>query len=71
MAVTLITLKEAIRVLNDAHFIDPIKEGRDAFSEKSIYNAVHGKKLKRYGPRHILQLDKAELLRLFGPKKAS
>lgn len=71
MAKKLISLKEAIIVLNDAHDINPENAGRDAYSTRSIYNAIHKKRIKRYGPRHFVQVDKEELLRLFGPKKAS
>lgn len=67
----LVTLKEVIELLNDAHDIDPKKLGRNAYSEKTIYNAVHSKRVKRYGPRHIAQFDAEEIMRVFGPKKAS
>lgn len=70
MAKKLVTLKEAIELLNDAHGIDPVKLGRNVFSERTLYNAVHNKRIKRYGPRHIVQFDSDEILRVFGPKKA-
>lgn len=67
----LVTLKDAIDVVNQAHGIDPEKVGRAAISMQTIYNAISAKKLKRYGPRRIAQVDVDELLRVFGPKKAS
>lgn len=32
------------------------------YSTKTIYNKVAAKELRRYGPRHMLQLDKEEVL---------
>ena len=71
MAKNLVTLKEAIQILNEVHQIDPKKLGRNAFATQTIYNAIAKKKLKRYGPYHILQVDVEELLRVFGPKKVA
>lgn len=66
----LVTLKEAIELVNQAHNIDPEKDGKTALSAQTIYNAINTKKMKRYGPRHILQVNVDELLKVFGPKKA-
>lgn len=65
----LVTLKEAVEVLNKAHDIDPEKEGRNAYSIKTIYNAIHARKLRRYGLPHIAKVDSDELLKLLGPKQ--
>lgn len=67
----LITLKDALDVLNEAHGIDPEEFGRSVYSKQTLYNAFHTKRLTRYGPHHIAKVDKEELLRVLGPKKAS
>lgn len=67
----LISLKEAVDYLNVIHHNDPKKSGRDAFCIGHIYNCIHKKKLHRYGPRHLAQVDKHELEKLLGPKKAT
>lgn len=67
----LVTLKEAVELLNQAHQNDKTKTGKDVFGEGSIYNAVSKKRLRRHGPRHMLQLEKEQLLDVFGPKKVS
>lgn len=66
-----LTINEALEFLNEAHGVDPAALGRNAYSKQAIYNAVHTKKLNRFGPRHILQLDADELLKVFGPKKVA
>lgn len=66
----LITLKQAIGILNEAHGIDPEIEGRSVYSLQTLYNAISTKKLNRYGPTHMAKVDKEELLKVFGPKRA-
>jgi len=61
----LLTVNGAIRFLNEKMQIDPKLEGRDAISKQTIYNAVSKGELKRYGPKHILQIDEQELERRF------
>lgn len=65
----LVSLKEAIRVLNEAHCHDPEIEGKDIYAIGTLYNAISQKKLKGYGPRHARKVDVDELLLEFGPKE--
>lgn len=58
----LITIDEAIELLNERHQFDAKKHGRDIYSKKTIYNKIHKGELKRYGPRHLAQLDEAEVI---------
>lgn len=67
----LISIKEAVIFLNEIHHNDPVKSGRDAFTAGHIYNCIYKKKLQRYGPRHLAQVDKFEIEKLLGPKKAA
>lgn len=67
----LVTLDQAVDLLNKAHQIDPEVCGRDAYSKQTLYNAIYKKKLARFGPKHILQIDVDELLLKYGPKKVS
>lgn len=71
MSKDLITLKEAVDFLNQLHGIDPAKVGRNAFGMQHLYNLIHQKKLRRHGPRHIVQVEKQQLEILLGPKKAT
>lgn len=64
----LLTLKEAIELLNRVYQIDPAKHGRDVFAKGTIYNMISRGELKRYGPRHILQLDESEVLAKLGQR---
>lgn len=57
-----LTVKEAIKLLNEKMQINPEVEGRNAYSVQTLYNMVYRGELKRYGPRHILQLDEMELV---------
>jgi hypothetical protein len=65
----LITLKEAIVYLNEVHGIDPVKAGKDVYSVQTLYNYIHTKKLKRYGPHHMAKVDTEDLFRVLGPKQ--
>jgi hypothetical protein len=67
----LLTLKQAVEFLNEVHQNDKTKTGKDVYGEGTLYNAVSSKKLRRHGPRHMLQLEKDQLLDVFGPKKVS
>ncbi len=67
----LITLKQAVELLNQAYGIDPAIDGRPAYAIGTLYNAIAQKKLKRYGPTHLAQVDSEELLRVYGPKKGA
>ena len=61
----LLTVNGAIRFLNEKMQIDPKVEGRSAISKQTIYNAVSRGELKRYGSKHILQIEESELIRRF------
>ncbi len=65
----LVSLKEAIDVLNDAFQNNPEKSGRDAISKGTLYNAISSKRLTAHGSSHFRQVEVEELLREFGPKK--
>jgi hypothetical protein len=67
----LITLKQAVNLLNEAHGVDPYTDGRNAFNIGSLYNAISKKKLKRFGPRHLAQVDQDDVLRIFGPQRSA
>ena len=67
----LLSLKEAVKFLNEIHQNDPLKSGRDVFSIGHIYNCIHQKRLQRFGPRHHAQVEKNELVKVLGPKKAT
>ncbi|MGZ3744429.1 MAG: hypothetical protein ACXVB1_00065 [Pseudobdellovibrionaceae bacterium] len=66
-----ITLEQGVKALNKAYDFDPKKYGRDAYSIRTIYNAISAKKLQRKGPRHAALILENELLDLFGPKKTA
>jgi len=66
-----ITLEQAVKALNKAYDFDPKKHGRDAYSIKTIYNAISAKKLQRSGPRSAALVLENEVLRLFGPQKSA
>ena len=67
----LVTLDVAVKILNEEHQNDPAETGRTVISKKTLYNAICSKKLKRYGPFHMAQVDVEELLKIYGPKQAS
>lgn len=67
----LLTLKQAVDFLNELHGIDPEKVGRNAYGTQHLYNMIHNGKLNRHGPRHIVQIEKDQLVNLLGPKKAT
>lgn len=69
--VKVVSLKEAIQILNDAYQNDPEKSGRNAIAMQTIYNALSNGRLTRHGSRHFRQVDVNELLNVFGPRKAS
>lgn len=71
MSKELLTLKEAVDFLNELHGIDPNRAGRNAFGIQHLYNMIHQKKLRRHGPRHIVQVEKQQIENLLGPKKAT
>lgn len=58
----LITLDEAIDLINKHYGYDPEKHGKGVYTKKTIYNMVHKGKLGRHGPRHMLQLDEDEVI---------
>lgn len=67
----LVTLKEAIQIINESFGYDPAKnDNKDLISIKTIYNALAAKKIKKYGKHSYRQVDVAEILMLFGPQKA-
>lgn len=66
-----ITIEQAIKLLNKVYDIDPKKHGRNAYSAKTIYNAISAKRLQRKGPRHGALILESEILSLFGPKKSA
>ena len=66
----LVSLKEAVQLLNEVYSNDPQKSGRDIISLKTLYNKIHLGKLKRHGPRHFCQVDADEILDMFGPRSA-
>jgi hypothetical protein len=67
----LVTLVEAVQIVNEAFQNDPEKSGRSAISKQTIYNALHSGRLTKYGSRHFRQVDVEELLNNFGPKKSA
>lgn len=69
MAARKVLLDEAIKIVNEAFDNDPEKSGRSFLSKGTLYNAFNKKRLTRYGSYHNAQVDVAELLREFGPKK--
>lgn len=66
-----VSLKEAIEVVNEAFQNDPAKSGRNVINIGSLYQALHHGKLKRYGSKSFRQVEVEELLSVFGPDKAS
>ena len=58
----LITLDEAVKLINEKHQNNPQISGRDVYSKRTLYNKIFQKQLKRYGPKHMAQLDEAEVL---------
>lgn len=67
----LVTLKEAVEILNDAFQNDPNKTGRSVISIGGLYNALYKGKLTKYGSRHFRQVDVDELLAVYGPQKSA
>jgi hypothetical protein len=67
----LVSLVEAIVLLNEAYQNNPEKSGRDVVSKKTIYNALSSGRLKRYGSFHFRQVDVDELLKEFGPDRTA
>lgn len=65
MSRKLLTIDEAIVFLNNIHQINP-DSGRNVYSKKTLYNMIHKKRLKRFGPRHLVQLDQDDLIRVLG-----
>lgn len=51
----LLSLKEAVKYINELHQWNSEKEGRDILSVGHLYNCINKKKIKRYGPRHAAQ----------------
>lgn len=66
----LVSIKDGIKILNEAYGLDREEIGRDVYSPQTIYNAIYKRVLKRYGPKHFVMLDVDELLSVFGPKRA-
>ena len=65
----LVTLVEAVEIIDKAFDNDPEKSKREhVITKRTIYNALSSKKLTPYGTRHYRQVDVEELLNLFGPK---
>lgn len=62
----LIGLKEAVHVLNSHFQNDPAKSGRNVYSLGTLYNKISSGELKRHGPRHMVLVDKEELLQALG-----
>ena len=69
--VKIVSLVEAVDLLNKAYDNDPAKSGRDVISKKTLYNAISARKLKRHGRYSFAQVEVDQLLQVFGPKKAS
>lgn len=67
----LVSLKEAVILLNDAYGNDKEKSGRDVVSIKTMYNKINLGQIVRYGPKHFCMVDVNEILSLFGPKKSA
>lgn len=68
---TIVSLREALFELNRAWKNDPTKTGRSIIAQKTIYNAISAKKIRRHGPKHFVQVELEQILDLYGPKKAS
>lgn len=66
-----ITLDQAVKLLNKVWEIDPKKHGRDAYSKKTLYNAISAKALQRKGPAHGALVLEEEILRKYGPNKSA
>jgi len=67
--IKLVSLDEAIKVVNEAFQNDPAESGRSVLSKGTLYNAFNKKRLTRHGTFHFAQVDVEELLREFGPKR--
>lgn len=67
----LVSLKEAVELLNKSFGNDPGVSGKNVISLGCLYNALYKKRLTKHGARHFRQVDVDELLAVFGPKKAS
>ena len=65
-----ISLVEAVDMLNEAFGNDPKKSGRNVVSKKTLYNKICKKEIKAYGSKHFRQVDKDEILRVWGPQTA-
>lgn len=64
-----ISAKAALNFINEIHNVDPDNAGRPVIKLQTIYNAINLKRLKRYGPRHMVLLDPDDIRSVFGPKK--
>lgn len=67
----LVSLVEAVKLINEAYQNNPEVSGRDVISIKTIYNALSSGRLTRYGSFHFRQVDADELLKEFGPDKTA
>lgn len=67
----LVSLKEAVKMLNEAHCNNPEVTKRNVLSVRALYNLLSAKKIGKYGPRHMRQVDMDELLAKYGPKKSA
>lgn len=67
---SLLTLDEAIKILNKVYHWDESARGKPIYSKQTIYNAIYKGKLTRHGPKHRLLIDKSELLERFGKNVA-
>lgn len=67
----LVSLKEAIQILNNEFGNDPEKSGRNVVAIGTLYNAISNRRLKAYGSRHFRQVDVQELLHEFGPTESA
>jgi hypothetical protein len=59
----LLTIQQSISYINELFGVDV-----DVYKRQTIYNAIHQKRLKNYGPRHMVLLSCDELESVFGPK---
>ena len=67
----LVSLDEAVQIINEAWGNDPKKSGRDFISKKTIYNAIYDEKIKREGRAKFAMVFVDEILSLWGPKKSA
>lgn len=71
MAKRLVSINEAVIVLNNAWGNDPNVSGRNIAAKKTIYNAISLKRLKRHGNKKFAMVSIDELLAIWGPKRAA